>query len=386
MTTSLKSPPLPDRMVLENVPRVNFYEGGPRCPEDICLPSILRAITEYLDDPDYGCNKCPSRTPNCKVPCSYSFFVGVTGAAFFLSWKDGWHGDNTAPFYLDADAAAMEKRAFQALGYSFELLVPNQRDQFVPRIADSLQRGMPVISYGIIGPPESGLITGYDEGGDVILGWSFFQNFDPGIEKEPSGYYRKRDWAKDAQSLLIIGEKATRPSLKDTYRAALEFSLKVTRTPMVRPEPDAPELYQYRHNGLAAYTAWAEHLLRDEDFPAGDEAVLQQRHQVHNDAVGEVAETRWYGSQFLIGMTSGGDDLIHRDAIEDLYHAAALYAGEHGLMWELWDLAGGISNPEAWKQFADPAVRRKMVPIIQDARRKDAEAVDHLERVLSCKW
>ena len=386
MTIPPKSTLLPDRMVLENVPRVNFYEGGPRCPEDMCLPSILRAIIEYRDDPDYGCNKCLSRTPNCKVPCSYSFFIGVTGAAFFLSWKNGWHGDNTAAFYLDTDTTMMEKHAFKAIGYSFELLLPSQRDQFVPRIADSLQRGMPVISYGIIGPPESGLITGYDEGGEVILGWNFFQNFTPGIEKEPSGYYRKRDWVKDVQSLLIIGEMEARPPLKTTYREALELGLKVSRSPMVRPGLDAPESYQQRHNGLAAYTAWAEHIQIDEDFLCGDEAVLQQRHQVHNDAVGAVAEARWYGSQFLIGMTLSGDELIHRGAIEDLYHAAALYAGEHGLMWELWDLAGGISNPDAWKQFADPVVRRKMVPIILEARRKDAEAADHLGQVLSYSW
>jgi hypothetical protein len=310
----------------------------------------------------------------------------VAGAAFFLSWKDGWHGDNSAVFYLDAYTATMEKRAFKALGYSYELLTPSQHDQFLPRIVESLQCGMPVISYGIIGPPEPGLITGYDENGDVILGWNFFQNFDPGIEKEPSGYYRKRDWAKDVHSLLIIGKKGARPSLKVTYREALAQGLKVSHTPMVRPEVDAPESYKQRHNGLTAYTVWAEHLQRDDDFPVGDEAVLKQRHQVHNDAVGTVAEARWYGSQFLIGMTLEGDAHIHNGAIEDLYHAAALYAGEHGLMWELWDLAGGISNPEAWKQFADPAVRRKMVPIILDARRKDAEAADHLERVLSFSW
>jgi len=386
MNASPNTTIFPDRVILENVPRVNFYEGGPRCPEDICLSSVLRAITEYLDDPDYGCNKCHSRTPNCNVPCSYSFFVGVTGAGFYLSWKDGWHLDNSAAFYLDADTAAMEKRAFKALGYSFELLMPDQQAQFIPRIAESLQRGMPVISYGIIGPPEPGLITGYDEGGEVILGWNFFQNFELGIKKEPSGYYRKCDWAKDVQSLLIIGEKDARPSLKATYREALAHGLAVSHTPMVRPELGAPEAYRQRHNGLAAYTAWAGHLQRDEDFPVGDETVLQQRHQVHNDAVGTVAEARWYASQFLLGMTLEGDAHIHNGAIEDLYHAAALYAGEHGLMWALWDLAGGISNPEAWKQFADPAVRRKMVPIILQARRKDAEAADHLERVLSYSW
>jgi hypothetical protein len=383
MSSSPKAALIPDRLVLDNVPRVNFYEGGPRCPEDICLPAVLRAVTEYLGDPDYGCNKCRGHMPNCKISCSYAFFTGVTGAASFLSWKDGWQGDNVAPFYLDSDAAAMETHAFKAIGYAFEWLMPGDREQFLPRIAESLLRGIPVISYGIIGPPEAGLITGYDDGGDIIMGWSFFQNFDPGIEKEPSGYYRKRDWAKDVQSLLIIGEKLPRPSLKETYRDALEFCLKVMRTPMVGPEPEAPEWYQHRHNGLAAYDAWADHLLRDGDFPAGDDAVLQQRHQVHNDALGVLAEARWYGSQFLVGMTDHVDSQVHRDAIEDILHAAALYAGEHQLMWQLWELAGGIGNPEAWKKFADPAVRRQMIPIIHQSRDKDAKAADHIESALT---
>lgn len=376
---------LPIRLVLENVPQVKFYDGGPRCPEDICLPAVLRAIAEYLGDPDYGCNKCRAKHPNCTIACSYAFFVGVTGAAFYISWKEGWHGDNQTPFYLDADAAAMEKHAFKAMGYSFEWLMPDQREQFVPHIAKSLQRGMPVISYGIIGPPETGLITGYDDHGETILGWNFFQSFDPRIETEPSGYYRKRDWAQDAQSLLIIGEKGSRPPLKETYRSALEFALKVVHTPMVRPEPNSPEQYQHRHNGLAAYDAWIAHLLQDENFTVEDEATLRQHFEVHDQMVGMVAEARWYGSQFLVGMTEHVDTHVHRDAVEDILHAAALYAGDHELMWQLWNLAGGIGNPEGWKRFADPAVRRQMVPIIHQARDKDARAAEHIERALD-RW
>jgi hypothetical protein len=149
--------------------------------------------------------------------------------------------------------------------------------------------------------------------------------------------------------------------------------LQVTQTPVT---------FGDRPNGLAAYTAWAEQLLRDEDFP-DDQAILRQRHDVHNSVVGTLAEARWYGSQFLIGMTEGGDDLFHRDAIEDLYHAAALYAGEHALMWQLWDLAGGIGHPEAWRRFADPTVRRQIAAIIQQAREKDARSAEHIMRVLA---
>jgi hypothetical protein len=377
--------PSDSRLVLENVPQVKFFDGGPRCPEDICLPAVLRAVTEYLGDPDYGCNKCRAKNPNCQIACSYAFFVGVTGAAFFVSWKDGWHEDNQSHFYLDADLSAMEKHAFKALGYPFERLMHEQHAQFESRIIASLQRGMPVISYGIFGPPEAGLITGYDENGDVILGWNFFQNFEPGVETEPSGIYRKRNWVKDVTSLVIVGPKGVRPPLKETYRAALVYALKVIRTPLVRPEPGAPEAYQHRHNGLAAYDAWAAHLLRDEDFPAGDEAALRRNFTVHDQLIGMVAEARWYGSQFLIGMADQVDSQVHRDAIEDVLHAAALLAGDHELMWKLWNLAGGIGNPEGWRPFADPAVRRQMVPIIQQARDKDAQVAIHLERALA-QW
>ena len=376
---------VPARLVLANVPQVKFYDGGRRCPEDICLPSALRALTEYLGDPDYGCNKCRAMNPNCLIGCTYSYFAGVTGAAFYLSWKDGWHEDNQSHAYLDADPNAMERRAFQALGYSFERLLPDQRPQFAPRVEQSLQRGLPVISYGIFGPPEAGLITGYDEDGEVVLGWDFFQRLTPGVETEPSGYYRRRDWAKHAQSLVIVGEKGSRPPLKETYRAALEFALKVIRTPMVRPGPDAPEAYQHRHNGLAAYDAWAAHLLRDDDFPAGDEKTLRQRFAVHDGVVGLVAEARWYGSQFLLGMADQVDTQVHRDALEGILHAAALYAGDHELMWKLWDFAGGLGNPDGWRLFADPTVRRQMVLLIQDVRDKDARAALHLEQALT-RW
>jgi hypothetical protein len=51
-------------------------------------------------------------------------------------------------------------------------------------------------------------------------------------------------------------------------------------------------------------------------------------------------------------------------------------------MWKLWDLAGGNGNPDAYRYFADPAVRRQMAPIIQQARDRDAQAADHIERAL----
>jgi hypothetical protein len=68
---------------------------------------------------------------------------------------------------------------------------------------------------------------------------------------------------------------------------------------------------------------------------------------------------------------------------EDLLHAAALYAGEHDLMWQVWDLAGGNGNPQAHTFMPDPAVRRQIADLILQAHQKDAEAAIYIEQALS---
>ncbi len=366
------------RTLLERVPRIHFYDGGARCPEDIPFPSVMRALMEYLEEEDFGCRSCRPQKPRCRIPCAYSYFIGVTGVASFLSWKPGWEMDNVEIMYMSGDPAAPFERAFRAAGYECRVHGPGgDGGMHREAIRESIDRGMPVIAFGPIGPPEAGLVTGYDEGGDVLVGWSFFQGmpeFNRGVELEPTGEFRARDWLAypPGFTFITIGARVERPAPKETYRQSLEWMLRVTRTPVT---------FRDRANGLAAYDAWAAQVLREEDFP-GDEAVLRQRHEVHNNLVGFLAEARWYGSQFMTGMTTGGDDIVHRSAIEDLYAAAGLFAGEHELMWRAWDLVGGIGNPEAWRKFADPDVRRKIGAVILQARDKDAAAADRIESVL----
>lgn len=369
----------PDRHLLPNVPRVHFHDGGPGCPEDIPFPSVMRALMEYLQKEDFGCGALRGVKPRCRIPCSYAFFIGVTGVASFLNWKAGWEMDNVEIMYMSDDPAAPFARAFDAAGYGYTIHVPGG-DTHDPRAAieDSIAAGRPVVAFGPIGPPEAGLVTGYDEGGDVLIGWSFFQGFpefNRGVGFEPTGEFRVRGWRDypPGFSFITVGDRKVRPPLKDTLRRSLEWMVRVARTPVT---------HGGRANGLAAYEAWAAQLERDVDF-TGDEKVLRARHDVHNNQVGFLAEARWYGSQFLVGMTIGGDDLVHRSAIEDLYAAAGLYAGEHGLMWRAWDLVGGIGHPDAWRKFADPAVRRAIAAVIRGAGAKDAAAVDHVERVLA---
>ncbi len=370
-----------------NVPRVHFYEGGKRCPEDLILPSCLRAIAEFFGEEDFGCKHCLAQTPNCKVNCSYSFLVGVSGAASFLSWKEGWHEDNSALAYLSRTPFEPERRIFAALGYEYDLIQKTgsaDEDLFRRSILESLQAGAPVLAYGVIGPPEPCIVTGYSPQDDALIGWNYFQNmpsFASGVSYEPGGEFHKTNWYADTHSLIVIHARRPHPPLKETYLKAFQWLAEVIRTPMVRPEADAPETFRLRHNGLAAYSAWAEHLLRDEDFKA-DDTTLRQHHAAHDFQVGNLAEARWYGSQFLI--EAANPDFHPPFSLgEELYRAAGCYAGQHDLMWDLWNLAGGNGNPEAYLKFADPAIRRQMVPIILRARDKEVEALECLERAIA---
>jgi hypothetical protein len=67
-----------------------------------------------------------------------------------------------------------------------------------------------------------------------------------------------------------------------------------------------------------------------------------------------------------------------------LLKASGCYSREHDLMWEVWGLAGGLARtPENAARFADPAIRRRMIPLIQEAKREDEMAIEYIEQALS---
>lgn len=367
------------RVVLEGVPRVGFQAEPGKDAETVPFPACLRACLEYMGD-DLGQRQFTWRGSAWQQSNTYVHLMGTTGAAFRLSWRLGWHLDNVEIMYMSDEPSAPFDRAFEAIGHSYEFLFPKEghdneilwRQHIVESIRD---RGRPVLGFGVVGPPECCIIAGYDEGGDVLVGWSFFQHFpefNAGVEFEPSGYFRKRNWYQDTQTPLIIGEKQELPPLGEIYRKALRWALRVTRTP-------ATTAYDgERHNGLAAYQAWADHLTSDDEFPVGDMGALHERYMVHNDAVGLVAEGRWYAACFLRQVADREPAMA-----QELLAAAACYEAEHDLMWQLWDLVGGIGfSDEHVKKLADSKVRQQMAPIILQACDKDAEAAEHIEKAL----
>lgn len=364
---------IPQRLILPNVPRVHFYEGESTCPEDIpfaaCLRSALTFLGEQPDCQHSGCGR------SWGVACSYAYFLTAAGAAFALTWRDGLSPDNQQLHNFSPDPGLPYRLALEAAGYTSRRIekssAADDRDYLRAEIAASLQRAHPVIGFGVVGPPEACLITGLDEQGEILTGWSFFQQmpeFSAGLSFEPNGCFRQREWYENLHSLVLIEDKTARPPVRQVLQRALLRSADIVGLPKVGEF----------HNGLAAYSAWAASLLEDDAFRGKDEAELNLRCQVHNAAVSQVAEARWYAARCL------AETLEHLPyaASEDLLGAAALYTGEHHLMWEIWDLTGGPGNPRAHLRLAEPGIRSKIALRIQDARQKDARALEHLQRAV----
>lgn len=334
-------PSFPTRLVLESVPKAAFYDQNPsRCPEDIYFPSCMRSLLEFLPDEGYGCMHT-ARTSTITFR-TYAYIAGISGAAWHSAWGEGWQTDYGSLVYMSDDPDAPYVRTLRNPGYSYEFLHAGDRGRFRQAAVEIIQRGAPVVAMGVVGPPEECLIAGYDESGDVAIGWSFFQHFpedNPVPEFHPNGMFRKRDWVDACPEMILLGDKGERPKQKEMLRDAMRWAVEIAR---------APEVTRYggkRWTGLASYAAWAEHLLHDDEF-------------------------------------AGADDR----AAQEILHAAACYAEEHALMWKLWGAVGGIGqSPEEAHKLAEPEVRREIAKLVLCAHDKEVEAVDYLVQALQRK-
>ena len=92
----------PARVVLEGVPQVG-YKSYQWCPFSACLAACLAFLGEEA---------------------TYEFILGTSGAAFRLQWNStGWDPGNVGILFMATDALEPFRRAFEAVGYSHEVIL-----------------------------------------------------------------------------------------------------------------------------------------------------------------------------------------------------------------------------------------------------------------------
>lgn len=308
---------------------------------------------------------------------SPAFIKGVSGGAFKLLWYLKWCPSNNTLFVLGTKPV---ERTFRALGYEYQLIrslgygnqfdckPKNEDDEEMIRkkITESIEKGCPVIVEGIIGPPECGIVAGYDKGGKMLLGRSYFHKSDD--------YYQKDDWYKDCYSLILIGEKKEQPPKSEILRDSLQWAVELARMKKWSRIDGAKYAC-----GLAAYDAWAEALKKDENFPEGNLEKLTFRCQVNSDVTfNGLLDARKAAAKFLNNMA-----YVDKNATEDILAAATMYDEEVAILNSMIDsIPHGWYPEEERLKMADPKLRRNMAKLVLEAKAKDKKAVEYLEQAL----
>ena len=188
---------------------------------------------------------------------AYDHLCTISGCAFRTSFStEGWNHGN----YHIIHTPMIMKHTFDMLGFPAVVYKRGDFDHDKALIMNNIDAGRAVITLeGIVNCSEACVISGYDEHGDVLLGYSPFMNI-PDDHNEPhdiTGYFRKSHWnegfsARGSQlHIVVIGEQSAAPNREDALRNTLKLALMLIESEC---------LADGQYNGLCSHRAFADAL------------------------------------------------------------------------------------------------------------------------------
>ncbi|MDE6915183.1 MAG: hypothetical protein K2P39_00070, partial [Lachnospiraceae bacterium] len=306
---------------------------------------------------------------------SYAYIMAATGAAFRLTWdRETWNLCNVDIYHTLRESNDIYQYGARALGRAFAFLGRSEnttKEEFTAFMKAAIAKGYPVIALGIIGPPEPCVVAGYEDEGDVVMGWNFFQNdaeFAKSVRTADNGYFLCNTWWEntDTQALMyfgaVTGETA---SSRDIVKMAADIM-----------EPRDEGAYA---KGIRAYDAWKEMLLDEKWFEnnAGFDDLFA-KFIVQNDAMDSLHDGRRWGAAFFEQMmeTCGEAERQLCAGIAKSFHKVSRAAEE------MMAQAGDWSDVEQMlKRFASRAVREQLAELIDAAKAEDEKALAQIRQL-----
>ena len=240
------------------------------------------------------------------------------------------------------------------------------REIFRSKIIQNIENNRPVISYGIIGPPDEGVVTGYDKNGQVLVGRSYFHD-------NTDGYYEKDDWYDACLGLVLIGEKKETPAREHIYLEALRWAVQLAKEPEVR----LLAMNDNQHlNGFAAFDAWIDAIENDAYFPKDNMDELTLSCLIHtNVTLSGLLDSRRAAVGFIKSMN---DEFSAGKA--DISKAVDAYDKELGFLLDgLKSVPFAFQPEEERLRMADPETRSNLSTLIRKSKEKEIQAISHIE-------
>ncbi len=351
---------MPDR-ILEHVEKVNYFnptDAIPKpSPEDLCLPSCLTSLAGALGQ-DVRMGTCFAHDCEWTLRSLYRDLIAWTGMGFGLLFHPSGclsAVDLTILYVPDEDKAS--RIGLALLGCTMESIEnkPENAETIRRKIVESIDRGIPVLSFGILEAPEAGLVCGYRDDGKTLVGWDYFQDRVP-CEKEPNGMYRTSDWARTLR--FIFPDPVHKPI---DFHASASFKECVNRAIQVMELTKVDTYFA----GEAAYRAWQEFILEPVES-----AVVKSRYMTTHILIGNHAEARCYCGCAL-------------SAFPEAAAVAQYFSDIHDLCWKAWGEVGKHSDPmdQLGEVFCDLEVRKRVAARLGEMAELDRKALAALKEI-----
>jgi AraC-like DNA-binding protein len=351
-----------DSCILYGVPKVYYGRNFNGDMQGTPFPMCLQAVLDYM-----GQN------------VHYSYIMAASGASFRLRWNTkGWdlgavdirniYDDPYMPFEL----------AFRAVGRKYKILRKDTstREEFTSLVKSQIDEGRPVIALGVVGPPEASIITGYRNNGETVLGWSLFQNnmeFAKNTAFDESGYFICSNWWENTEAVMAIGEEigAAMP-----IKELLEKAHYLLATEIINAGNGT---YGPYYGGQKAYSAWADALNDDGNFPKNIQlSSLFERCMCFGDAAMMIGEGRSYASGYISWV---GDQ--YPEVSKECRQCANEFKAAAGCVTKMQNLLGGFGGEEVLRKFGDKEYRTKIASLFKEAQLHEAKASELLEAVIA---
>jgi len=301
-------------------------------------------------------------------PLAYHHAMGTSGAAFrFVLSPDIWEPGNYSIRYFTEEPNEPVLRACLAAGREATVYERGRYADDRSNLVASINNGIPVMAFGVVGPSDCALVTGYDRDGEVLLGWSTYQDIpaDHDVPHDPLGYFRKPEWHEKTHGYVLLGSRHESPSRARTYRDALQRACRVIRTSTLGD----------RTCGLRALEVWAQAMADDTNFDV-DEGTREWRY------LGLSVNTTMLIDQlsavpFLEEAASALPEVV--DALAPAIDA---YRGIAQLTGQARSLIADDFSPEAKKRFADAAIRKDYAEVMRGIHEQTGSAVGAMEDTL----
>ncbi len=240
---------------------IDFRLSGGFTMKRNLIPGLLRVDWSDTQRQNELVNSVVSALNGVGEKLDYDYVCAVSGSAFRTSFSMPSAREWNLSNYHAINTPIIVEHTFKMLGYTVSHHIRSGYDTDVRLIMDSIDRGFPVITLeGVINHADACVISGYDNDGQVLLGYNPFMYIDDdhGEAPDDTGYFRKSDWhdglfAEGSKGRILILEG---PYEKPDKNAVLTETLKLISR-LIGEESLVPGQY----NGLAAHKAFANALM-----------------------------------------------------------------------------------------------------------------------------